>query len=77
MRPITLAAHFDGQQIRLDEPFELQPGARLIVAVVVNDSLENERQLWLAASQSALAAAYGDDEPDYSDAVLRETSSKQ
>lgn len=73
MSAITLKAHFDGKQICLDEPYELQPDTKLIVAVVSGDSLEDERQAWLAASQAGLARAYGDDEPDYSRAVLRET----
>jgi hypothetical protein len=73
MSAITLKAHYDGKQICLDEPFELQPNSKLIVTVVSGDSLEEERQAWLAASQAGLARAYGADEPDYSDAVLRET----
>ncbi len=38
-------------------------------------SKENDPQwqAWLAASQAGFARAYGDDEPDYSGAVLRET----
>jgi hypothetical protein len=73
MSTITLKAHFDGKQICLDEPYELQTNSKLIVAVVSGDSLEDERQAWLAASQAGFARAYGDDEPDYSNAVLRET----
>jgi hypothetical protein len=32
MNTITLPAHFDGQQIQLDEPFELKPNTKLILA---------------------------------------------
>ena len=77
MNTITLKAHFDGKQICLDEPYELQPNARLIVAVVSGDSMEDERQAWLAASQAGFVRAYGDDEPDYSNAVLRETPARK
>jgi hypothetical protein len=73
MSAITLKAHYDGKQICLDEPFELQPNSKLIVTVVSGDSLEDERQAWLPASQAGLARAYGEDEPDYSHAALRET----
>jgi len=72
MNAVTLKAHYDGQQICLDEPFPLQPNARLLVTVVPDDSAEQEHQAWLAASQAWLARAYGDNEPDYSDAVIRE-----
>ncbi len=73
MSTITLKAHFDGKQICLDEPYELQRDSKLVVAVVSGDSLEDERQAWLAASQAGLSRAYDEDEPDYSHAVLRET----
>jgi hypothetical protein len=73
MSTITLKAHFDGKQICLDEPYELQRDSKLIVAVVSGDTLEDERQAWLAASQAGFARAYGDEEPDYSNVVLRET----
>jgi hypothetical protein len=69
MSAITLKAHFDGKQICLDEPYDLQPNSKLIVTVVSSDSFNEEREAWLAASQAGLARAYGDDEPDYSDYV--------
>lgn len=31
---LTLPAHFDGERIRLDEPFVLKPEARLMVVVL-------------------------------------------
>ena len=72
MRPVVLRAHYDGEKICLDEPFALQADAKLLVTIIPGDSIEDERQAWLAASQEGLARAYGEDEPDYSDAMLRE-----
>ena len=72
MNAVTLKAHFDGNKICLDDPYPMQPNMRLLVTVVPSESEEAERQAWLAASQSRLAAAYSVDEPDYSDVVLRE-----
>lgn len=40
MESITLQAHFDGKQILLDEPIELQPGARLLVTVISASEVE-------------------------------------
>ena len=77
MNAVMLKAHYDGKQICLDEPFPLKPNAQLIVTVVPTDSLEEERQGWLAASQAYLARAYGDDEPDYSNAVILERPPRQ
>ncbi|HEY5296464.1 MAG TPA: hypothetical protein VIK59_00910 [Verrucomicrobiae bacterium] len=77
MSVITLKAHYDGKQVCLDEPYEFPVNSKLIVTVLPGDSLEEERQAWLAASQAAFVRAYGDDEPDYSNAVLRETPPRQ
>jgi hypothetical protein len=76
MSAIALKAHYDGKQICLDEPFELQPDSKLIVTVVSGDSLEDERQTWLAASQAGLARGYGADEPDYSHCIGKMPSSE-
>jgi hypothetical protein len=65
MQPISLNAHFDGQQIRLDEPFELPPNAALIVTVLPPHD-RGEREAWAEFSLAALERAYGDDEPEYS-----------
>ena len=67
MPAISLKAHFDGQRIQLDEPFELQRDASLLVTVLSPSPSEQERQAWLALSATGLSTAYGDDEPDYSD----------
>jgi hypothetical protein len=72
MNAITLKAHFDGKKICLDDPYPLQPNSRLLVTVVPGETEEDERAAWLAASQAGIARAYGEHEPDYSDAVLRE-----
>ena len=73
MSTVTLKAHYDGKQILLDEPYPLVANTRLIVTVVTGESWEAERQAWLALSQAGLARAYGEGEPDYTGAVLRET----
>lgn len=72
MNSVVLKAHFDGNRICLDDPYPLKPDAKLLITVVLQDSDEAEREAWLATSKSNLARAYGENEPDYSDAVLRE-----
>ena len=64
MPGITLNAHFDGQSIVLDEPFELPGDARLLVTVV-SPSMDGDRAQWSDLAGSSLALAYGDDEPEY------------
>lgn len=63
---IALKAHFDGEQIRLDEAFDLPAGADLIVTVAVDDARDDEfRREWSALGKRSLSRAYSDDEPDY------------
>lgn len=74
MNIVTLDAHIEGDRICLDEPFEFPPGAKLKVTVFTDEdaTLEAERQGWRAASQAAFARCYGEEEPDYSNAVILE-----
>ena len=64
MPAITLNAHYDGQHILLDEPFDLQPSTRLMVTVLpaLTDS---DYAAWANLSGASLAKAYGDQEPEY------------
>jgi len=55
----------------LDEPHQLPPDARLLVTVLPTDTFEEERADWLRLSARGLAAAYGDDEPEYTDADIK------
>ena len=66
MDAVTLRAHFDGQQIRLDDPFEMEPDTELIVTVLPKrSSIDQERGAWVRLSSQSLAAAYGEDEVEY------------
>ena len=64
MDPISIPAHFDGQQILLDEPCELELNAKLIVTVLPNPGSEHES--WLGLSADRLQHAYGNNEEEYS-----------
>lgn len=68
MPTVTLKAHFDGETIRLDEPFDLPPNTRLMVTVL--PATDSDRDDWLLASEANLARAYGD-EPEYSELDVR------
>jgi hypothetical protein len=65
MEFITLAAHFDGERIQLDEPFDLPPNTPLIVTVLPSGAPPADDS-WTVTASMGLARAYGDDEPDYS-----------
>jgi hypothetical protein len=65
----TIAAHFDGEHILLDEPVELEPNTKLLVTVLPKDI---ERDEWLDLSRKGLQAAYDAGETDYSSDVIKE-----
>lgn len=69
METITIQAHFDGKHILLDEPVELQPGAKLLVTIV--PSVEAEREEWLRQSLRRLEDAFGGEEPEYSLSLIK------
>lgn len=68
MKAVALTAHFDGEKVQLDEPFQLHANARLLVVVLPPD---DERQDWSRLSASRLARAYGDNEPEYTMGDIR------
>lgn len=70
MKGVTLRAHFDGEQIRLDEPFKLEPGTPLIVTVCPKE--DHDREDWLRLSALSLEEAYGEEEPEYSLDMIKE-----
>lgn len=67
---ISLKAHFDGQQIQLDEPFELPRDVPLLVTVLQTSESDAERQAWMDLSTQGLVPGYSDNEPDYSDVEI-------
>ena len=70
MNTVILPAHFDGQQIVLDAPYELQPNTPLTVTVLSED--DQEREDWARFGLQNLARAYGDDEPEYTLDMIKE-----
>lgn len=73
METVTLRAHFDGKQILLDEPFELEPNTQLIITVLPK-SLSEEREGWARLGLESLERAYGNDEPEYSLDLIKEAN---
>jgi len=65
----SIPAHYDGQQVRLDEEVALAPNTRLIVTVLEDADVERDEFLRLAAN--GLARAYDENEVEYSEADLK------
>jgi hypothetical protein len=68
----TVRAHFDGKQIHLDEPCQLNQDTPLLVIVLQDAAPDDEREDWLRISRSALERAYGRYEPTYSLEAIKE-----
>ncbi len=64
MKTVSVTAHFDGEHVLLDEPLELEPDEKLIVTVLSNRDPEHDA--WQLLAKRGLAAAYADDEEEYS-----------
>ena len=69
---MTIPAHFDGQQIRLDAPVELPINAKLLVTVLPELSSDDESAAWERLALQGLAGAYGADEPAYPLSLIKE-----
>jgi hypothetical protein len=74
MPMIAVPAHFDGKQIRLDEPFDLEPNTRLIVTILPRHVSDDEREAWLNLSIQGLEDGYGEDEPEYSTDLIKKVN---
>ncbi len=66
MDSLNIRAHFDGTSIQLDETVDLPTNVPLIVTVSPATDADGLHRDWSHVSGQGLAAAYGDDEPDYS-----------
>jgi len=74
MQIVNLQAHFDGRQILLDEPYELEPNTKLVVSVI--DMKDEEREDWTRFSLANLERAYGNNEPEYSLDLIKKANPK-
>lgn len=72
MNTISIPAHFDGERILLDEPFELEANTKLVVTVLPKS--DAERDSWLEFSKERLEDAYGENEPEYSLGLIKEAN---
>ena len=58
MPTVALQAHYDGERIILDEPFDLPTDAPLIVTVLPAVSEPETEEAWLRAAASSDAFAF-------------------
>jgi hypothetical protein len=73
VKPVMLKAHFDGREIKLDEPYDLPVNARLMVTVLSSAAAD---EMWRELAKASLARAYSDEEPDYPLSMVAEPRSE-
>lgn len=67
--PLTsIAAHYDGHQVLLDEQVTIRPHTRLLVTILADT--DPDREDFLALASTAFADSYGEDEVEYTEADL-------
>jgi hypothetical protein len=64
----------DPTHLELAKPIAAGRGGNVLVVVTESTSADAERQQWLDASSESLQNAYGDAEPEYTRAMVRETN---
>lgn len=62
----------DSTHLELTKPIAASRGSTVFVSVAEPVEQDIERRQWLAASSTALQAAFGDSEPEYTSAMIRE-----
>lgn len=66
---MCIPAHFDGNQVLLDEKVVLPTNARLLVTVL--DGSNDDREEFLQLAANSLSKAYSDEEVEYTAADLK------
>ncbi len=69
MPQLTIAAHYDGFRVLLDEAVQLRPNTRLIITVL--EDSDRERDEFLGMASRSLGTVCEDDEVEYSEADLQ------
>jgi hypothetical protein len=69
---LAVKARFDGKRIVLPEVPRRPAGT--VIVVFTDQVTDRERDDWIDFSLRDLARAYGPNEPDYSKAVVREST---
>jgi hypothetical protein len=71
MPSVSIKAHFDGERIQLDEPFDIPPDTPLLVTVLPVTAGDPDRAVWMEVGRHNLARAFADNEPEYTLADVR------
>ena len=69
---VVEARVIDATHLELTQPIDTPPGKKVVVSLVDPTREDSERDAWLTLSRGALASAYGDSEPEYTEGMIKE-----
>jgi hypothetical protein len=71
---LVQAKVMDSTHLELSRPIAASCGVKVFVIVAESANTDAERQQWLEGSAESIGRAYGDSEPDYTQAMVREAN---
>ncbi len=60
----------DANHLKLVYPVQIPPYSKIVIAIVSEKADDHEKEEWFGLSRQGLAAAYGEDEPEYSQKMI-------
>ena len=72
---VVEAEVIDSTHLRLSKAIAVGRGRRLIVSLAESTERDVERWQWITGGMAGLEAAYGDTEPKYTPAMVKESNS--
>ncbi|NJL59232.1 MAG: hypothetical protein HC887_05875 [Desulfobacteraceae bacterium] len=66
------ASVVDSNHLKLSNPIPMQPGSKIRIMFIAPEN--TERESWAALSLKGLESAYGEDEPEYSIDLIKESN---
>ncbi len=71
---ILEAEVIDANHLRLVNPIQSVPGSKIRIAAAPAEDISADHELWLLLSLQNFAAAYSDNEPEYSTELIKEAN---
>ena len=66
----------DATHLELSNPIAGPLGRKVLVSVAESSDADADREQWIRLSADGLQSAYGDSEPEYSTAMVRERNAE-
>ncbi len=60
----------DENHLKLLYPVQIPPFSKIMISIISKKADESEDEGWFRLSRQGLEAAYGDDEPEYSEELV-------